>query len=341
MRKLRNTLYITTPDAYLARENDSLLVCREGAPAVRFPALNLEGVVQFSYPGASPAALELCAQKGITVSFCDPSGRFLARMEGPVSGSILLRRQQYRWCDNASGVAAAQHMITAKIMNCRTVLQRGLRDHGGGQNQALTTAIASLRALALDTQTLTTLDDIRGTEGQAARIYFEALDALILEDKSRFFLHGRNRRPPLDRVNCLLSYFYTLLTHECRAACETVGLDPSAGFLHRDRPGRPSMALDLMEELRPVVADRMVLSLINRMQIQAQDFEVEPNGAVLLSPKAKRTLLDSWQKRKQEVITHPFLQEKVEFGLLPYVQAMLLSRHIRGDLDEYPAFIWR
>lgn len=341
MRKLRNTLYITTPDAYLARENDSLLVCRENAPAVRFPALNLEGVVHFGYPGASPAALDLCAQKGITVSFCDPNGRFLARVEGPVSGSVLLRRQQYRMCDNAVGVAIAAHMITAKIMNCRIVLQRGLRDHGDGKDQGLTGAIASLRSLALDAQAMTALNDIRGVEGQAARIYFEALDALILEDKTHFFLRGRNRRPPLDRVNCLLSYFYTLLTHECRAACESVGLDPCAGFLHRDRPGRPSMALDLMEELRPVVADRMVLSLINRMQIQTQDFEIEPNGAVLLAPKAKRTLLDSWQKRKQEIITHPFLQEKIEFGLLPYVQAMLLSRHIRGDLNEYPAFIWR
>lgn len=342
MRKLLNTLYVTTPESYLARDGENLLIIREEEVVFRTPVHNLEAIVCFCYPGASPALLGLCAERGITVSFFTPRGKFLARMEGPQSGNVLLRRRQYRLADEENERPnLARYFIAAKILNCRSVLQRGRRDHPERVGADIERTIAILNSSARSVFEAKRLDDIRGIEGDAAQRYFTELDHLILEEKQDFFMHARSRRPPLDNVNALLSFFYTLLVHECRSALESVGLDPAVGFLHRDRPGRPSLALDLMEELRPYLADRMVLSLINRKQVGKNDFVVMENGAVFVTDEARKMLLNAWQKRKQEEIMHPYLEEKVMVGLLPYTQALLLARYLRGDLDAYPAFVWR
>ncbi len=342
MKKLKNILYITSKDAYITKEGECLVISKEGSKPVRFPAHNLEGVVYFGYPGASPQALSFCSEMGITISFLKPNGKFLARVEGPQTGNILLRRCQYRICDNLKASARlASRFVTSKILNGRVVLRRGIRDHGDNIGDFIEKSAIHLKRLANDAYNCENLDLLRGIEGEAAKYYFRGLNDLILEDKASFYITKRSRRPPLDRFNCLLSFIYTLLTHECRSACETVGLDPAAGFLHRDRPGRPSFALDLMEELRPVFGDRLALTLINRRQVTDKDFIIRPNGAVDLKENSIKIIIDAWQRRKQETITHPFLKEKVSFGLIPYIQAMLISRHIRGELDDYPAFIWR
>lgn len=342
MRKLLNTLYVTTPDSYLAREGENILIRRDEEIVFRVPVHNIEAIVYFGYPGASPSLLGLCAERGITVSFLTEHGKFLARVEGPQSGNVLLRRRQYRLADAENYTPVlAKYFISAKILNCRAVLQRGRRDHPDKVGADIERSIALLAGTARKVFESQSLDDLRGLEGDAAQRYFSELDHLILEQKQDFFMKSRNRRPPLDNFNALLSLFYTLLVHECRAALETVGLDPAVGFLHRDRPGRPSLALDLMEELRPYLGDRMVLSVINRKQISNSDFVKNENGAVYLTSNARKELLTIWQKRKQEEIIHPYLEEKIHIGLLPYVQALLLARFIRGDLDAYPAFIWK
>lgn len=342
MRKLLNTLYVTTPESYLAREGENILIRRDEEIVFRVPVHNIEAVVYFGYPGASPSLLGLCAERGITVSFLTEHGKFLARVEGPQSGNVLLRRRQYRLADAENCTPAlAKYFISAKILNCRAVLQRGRRDHPDKVGAEIELSIALLAGTARKVFNSHSLDDLRGLEGDAAQRYFSEIDHLILEQKQDFFMKSRNRRPPLDDFNALLSFFYTLLVHECRSALETVGLDPAVGFLHRDRPGRPSLALDLMEELRPYLGDRMVLSVINRKQISNNDFVKNENGAVYLTSNARKELLTIWQKRKQEEIIHPFLGEKISIGLLPYVQALLLARFVRGDLDAYPAFIWK
>jgi CRISPR-associated protein Cas1 len=337
-----NTLYVTTPESYLARDGENILIIRNEEVVFRTPVHNLEAVVCFCYPGASPAVLGLCAERGITVSFFTPQGKFLARVEGPQSGNVLLRRRQYRLADEENvSPDVARYFISAKILNCRAVLQRGRRDHPERVGEDIERSIALLGNSARKVFIAKNLDDIRGIEGEAAQRYFTELDHLILEQKQDFFMHSRSKRPPLDNVNALLSFFYTLLVHECRSALESVGLDPAVGFLHRDRPGRPSLALDLMEELRPYLADRMVLSLINRKQICKEDFVLMENGAVLVTDEARKALLNAWQKRKQEEIIHPYLEEKVMVGLLPYTQALLLARYLRGDLDAYPGFVMK
>lgn len=341
MRKLKNVLYITSPDAYISSEGECLKIRTEDNPGIRIPAHNLEGVVQFGYPGASPSAMALCSKLGITISFLTPHGKFLARVEGPQSGNILLRRQQYMLYFRDESIRLSSRFITAKVTNCRQVLLRGYRDYGDKVGTRLRGSISKLALLAKDAFSCTDESSLRGIEGDAAREYFKAYNALILSNREDFYLNGRNKRPPLDNMNSLLSYLYVFLTHECRSACESVGLDPSAGFLHKDRPGRPSLALDLMEEFRPVFVDRLALSMINRKQIVPSDFERLPHGEVRINDDAKRKIIDAWQKRKNDIITHPFLDEKIEFGLLPYAQALLLARHIRGDLDDYPAYIWR
>lgn len=342
MRRLLNTLYVTTPDSYLARDGENILIRLEDEILFRVPSHNIEAIVYFGYPGASPAVLGLCAEKGITVSFFTPAGKFLARVEGPQSGNVLLRRRQYRMADEENKrPLLAKYFITAKILNCRAVLQRGRRDHPERVGNDIERNIAMLGNSARNIFESKSLDDIRGIEGEAALRYFSEFDHLILEQKQEFFMTVRSRRPPLDKVNALLSFFYTLLVHECRAALESVGLDPAVGFLHRDRPGRPSLALDLMEEMRPYLADRMVLSLINRKQISPDDFVCMENGAVYVTPDTRKMLLTAWQKRKQEEIMHPYLEEKVPVGLLPYTQALLLARYLRGDLDAYPAFVMK
>lgn len=342
MRRLLNTIYVTTPHSYLAREGENILIRLEEETLFRVPSHNIEAIVYFGYPGASPALLGLCAERGITVSFLNPNGKFLARVEGPQTGNVLLRRKQYRMADEENHEPTlAQYFIAAKILNCRNVLQRGRRDHPNKVGENIDRSIALLAASVKKVLESNRLDDIRGLEGDAAQRYFAELDNLILEQKQDFYMNLRSRRPPLDNVNALLSFFYTLLVHECRSALETVGLDPAVGFLHRDRPGRPSLALDLMEELRPYLADRMVLSLINRKQISKDDFITKENGAVYVLPDTRKMLLTAWQKRKQEEIIHPYLGEKIPIGLLPYTQALLLARFLRGDLDAYPAFVAR
>lgn len=342
MRRLLNTLYVTTPDSYLAREGENIVIRLEEEILFRVPSHNLEAIVYFGYPGASPSVLGLCAEKGITVSFLTPNGRFLARVEGPQTGNVLLRRKQYRMADEENNIPVlAKYFIAAKIMNSRAVLQRGRRDHPDKVGDNIERSIALLASSVKKVFDSKSLDDIRGLEGDAAQRYFAEIDHLILEQKQDFFMNTRSRRPPLDSVNALLSFFYTLLVHECRSALESVGLDPAVGFLHRDRPGRPSLALDLMEELRPYLGDRIVLSLINRKQISKNDFITKENGAVYVLPETRKMLLTAWQKRKQEEIIHPYLGEKIPIGLLPYTQALLLARFLRGDLDAYPAFIWK
>lgn len=343
MRKLKNVLYVTTPEAYLAREGEDLLVCLPEDRKVRVPAINLASVVQMGYPGASPAALALCMEHGICVSFLQPSGKFLARVEGAQSGSVLLRKCQYRISeDKTTSAKIANQFASAKILNCRTVLRRGMRDHAEKlEATAVSNAEQTLFRLAKNAALQLDGDRLRGIEGEAAKHYFDVFDELVLENKQAFSMNGRNRRPPLDRINCLLSFCYTLLEHDCRGALESVGLDPQVGFLHRDRPGRASLALDLMEELRPVMADRNALTLINRKQIVPKDFVIQADGAVLLTSDARKTIIDNWQKRKQEELTHPYLEEKIQFGLLPFVQAQLLAGAIRTQSLDYPAFVWR
>ncbi len=337
-----NTLYVTSPDSYLARDGENILIRIEEETVFRVPVHNIEAIVYFGYPGASPALLGFCAERGVTVSFLTPYGRFLARMEGPQSGNVLLRRRQYRLADEENQFPIfSKFFVAAKVMNCRAVLQRGRRDHPNRVGAEVERTIVLLADSARKVYNGDSINDIRGLEGEAAQRYFSEIDHLILEQKGDFYMAGRSRRPPLDNFNTLLSFFYTLLVHECRAALESVGLDPAVGFLHRDRPGRPSLALDLMEELRAYLGDRMALSVINRKQVSGDDFITNENGAVYLKPDSRKMLLTVWQKRKQEEIIHPYLEEKIPIGLLPYTQALLLARFIRGDLDAYPAFIWK
>ncbi|MDR3585031.1 MAG: type I-C CRISPR-associated endonuclease Cas1c [Desulfosporosinus sp.] len=343
MRKLLNTLYVTMPDAYLARDGENVLIKAENEIKFRIPVHNLEGIVCFGFAGASPGLMHLCCERGVTLSFLTEYGKFMGRITGKVSGNILLRKKQYRWTENDSiTVRLAKRFILAKIINGRAVLHRAVRDHPQTVDTDQLTDI--MRNMAIMAKRLDKTDDlnvVRGLEGQAANLYFSGFNQLILSQKDDFFMTGRNRRPPLDRVNALLSFLYTLLTHEVVAALESVGLDPQAGFLHRDRPGRQSLALDVMEELRPHFADRLVVTLINRNQIDPSGFIIKENGAVIMDDKTRKELLIAWQKRKQEEIMHPFLEEKVSLGLVPYIQAMLLARHIRGDLEDYPPFFWK
>jgi CRISPR-associated protein Cas1 len=343
LRKLLNTLYVTMPDAYLACDGENVLIKVENEIKFRVPVHNLEGIVCFGFAGASPGLMHLCCERGVALSFLTEYGNFMGRVTGRISGNILLRRNQYRWTEsNEIAVRLAKRFITAKIINSRAVLHRALRDHPQAvDTQLLTQTVKDLARMVKQLERAEDLSVIRGVEGQAANLYFSAFDQLILTQKDAFRMTGRNRRPPLDRINALLSFLYTLLTHEVAAALESIGLDPQAGFLHRDRPGRPSLALDVMEELRPHFADRLAVTLINRNQIDSEGFVVKENGAVIMDEKTRKELLVAWQKRKQEEIMHPYLEEKVPLGLVPYIQAMLLARHIRGDIEDYPPFFWK
>lgn len=338
-----NVLYVTTPEAYLAREGENLLVRIEEEIKFRIPIHNLEGVVCFGYTGASPALMHLCAERGVALSFLTESGSFLARVTGKVSGNVLLRRKQYRVADSVeNAMSLAQSFVFGKIYNCKCVLQRFARDHENKDGVA--DVQEGIRQLSLQLQKTFqchNVDSLRGVEGEGARRYYGVFDYLILDLKEVFRFSGRSRRPPLDPVNALLSFLYTLLAHDCAAVLETVGLDPQVGFLHRERPGRPSLALDLMEELRPYLVDRFVLSLINNRQVDGDGFVVKESGGVIMKDKVKKEIIAAWQKRKQEEITHPFLGEKIAVGLIPYAQALLLARHLRGDLDAYPPFLMK
>jgi CRISP-associated protein Cas1 len=346
MRTHLNTLFVTLEGAYLHKDGMAVEIRHEGQSKLRVPLHNLDGIVAMAWDvTASAALMAACAEANVSLSFHNAHGKFLVSTNGFTSGNILLRREQYRRADQeAASVSIAANMVAAKIANARTVVKRAMRDHGVNDPprafalQRVADAMASRIPL---TRQATTLDSLRGVEGEAAVAYFTAIPHLLTNHDPAISFDGRNRRPPLDPVNCLLGFLYTLLMHDCRSACESSGLDAQCGFLHRDRPGRPSLALDLMEEFRPLLADRMMLNLLNRQQITAADFQTKENGAVLLKEDSRKKILTAWQERKRDELTHPFLGETTTIGLLPQLQARLLARHLRGDLDAYPAFLWK
>ena len=346
MRRHLNTLYVTTEGAWLHKDGENAVIKVEGVERGRVPAHLLGGIVAFGSIGVTPALMGYCAERGVCISLLSRNSRFLARVEGPVSGNVLLRRSQYRATDNAEKTASlAGHIVTGKLLNQRTVVRRALRDHSANTPKQARTRLEACESRLTDAARRSmqpqSTDTVRGIEGEAARAYYGVFDDLVRSEDPAFSFTRRSRRPPLDPVNTLLSFLYTLLVHDCRSALETVGLDPAVGFLHRERPGRPSLALDLMEELRPVLADRLALSLINRRQLTARDFETAVSGAVTLRENARKTVLVAYQERKKDELVHPFLKEKTTLGLVPFVQANLMARHLRGDLDGYPPFLWR
>jgi CRISPR-associated protein Cas1 len=343
LRKLLNTLYVTSSDAYLSLDGENIVILKGEVEAARVPLHNLESIISFGYTGASPALMGACAKKNIALSFLTQSGRFLARIVGEVRGNVILRKTQYNLSENEEeSVKIAKNIIIGKIYNSRWVIERAIRDYALRLDAEKLRQASRFLANSLNyVSNCNDLGEIRGFEGEAAAQYFNVFDDLILQQKEYFYFRGRNKRPPRDNINAMLSFAYTLLAHDVAAALETVGLDPYVGFLHRDRPGRVSLALDLMEELRSVYADRFVISLINMRIVNEKGFFQKENGAVLMDDATRKSILSAWQSRKQERITHPFLNEKVEWGLVPYVQAMLLARYIRGDLDEYPPFLWK
>ncbi|MDV0445551.1 CRISPR-associated endonuclease Cas1 [Methanimicrococcus sp. At1] len=343
MKKLQNVFYVLQPDVYLSKDGDNIVVSKDKKEIKRLPIHTIESIVCFNYQGVSPALMQLCGERNIGISFFTPNGRFQGRVLGSIQGNVLLRKQQYRYSDNETESAKiARNMILGKIFNSRVVLKRAVRDHSEKLNiYAIETGADILENSIEKIRNAEALNTIRGIEGTCAKAYFESLDHLILHQKENFYLIERNRRPPLDNMNALLSFLYSMLTNDIRAALESVGLDPYVGFLHRDRPGRVSLALDLMEELRPVMADRVALSLVNRKQVNSKGFITKESGGVLMKDETRMTVLKEWQEKKKEEITHPFLNEKIEWGLVPYVQALLLARYIRGDLEEYPPFLYK
>lgn len=346
MRRQLNTLYVTTEGAWLRKDGANIVMEVDNQERARLPMHMLESLVCFGRVLISPPLMGYCAEQGICTSFLTSNGKFLARVEGPVSGNVLLRRAQYRASDNALRCATiARNVLLGKLHNQKAVLGRASRDHGSRFDEATAFALnhAHQRLSRLGDKLLaeTDLNLLRGYEGEAAQAYFGVFDHLILATDSTMHFHGRSRRPPRDAANALLSFLYTLIAHDCRSALETVGLDPAVGFLHRDRPGRPSLALDLLEEFRPLLGDRLALSLINRKQVRERDFQVMDNGAVLLATDARKTVLAAYQERKREELRHIFLDESTSIGLFPFIQAQLLARHLRGDLDAYPPFLWK
>jgi len=342
MKKLANVLYVTTPESYLSLDGENVVIKKDDpqGTSMRLPLHNLENIVCFTYLGASPALMSACADRNIGLCFLTPNGRFQARVTGKVKGNVLLRKKQYDVSEkNEDSLPIAASFLLGKIANCRKVIERALRDHSMLVDvQCLTAASASLKETLNVIPSCKSIGDLMGFEGSAAKIYFSVFDHLILQQKEDFTFKERSRRPPLDNLNSLLSFLYTLLTNDVASALETVGLDPYVGFLHQDRPGRPSLALDLMEELRPVFADRLALSLVNRKQISGKGFTQKESGGILMDDDTRKAVLTAWQERKKEEIVHPYLKERIPFGLIPHVQAMLLARFLRGDLDAYPPF---
>ena len=337
MKQLGNTLYVTKQGAYVSRDGTNIVISLDRAELLRLPIHTIEGIVCFGNVMVTPFALGLCGENRVTISFLTENGHFMARSTGPQTGNVLLRRAQHRGSTDAEKTAsAARSFVAAKVANARTILMRFIRDHALPEGAAMHTTVDYLAGVLQDLKRPHPLDRIRGIEGDAARSYFQVFDDLVLTNKSDFFFRERSRRPPLDNVNALLSFFYALLAHDCTAACESVGLDPQMGFLHADRPGRPSLALDLMEEFRPWLVDRFVLTLINLGQVKGRDFIARESGGVELKEDVRRDVLKAWQERKKETILHPFLGEKAPLGLLPFLQAQLFARWLRGDLDAYP-----
>lgn len=343
MKHLLNTLYILSEDVYLSLDGENVVANRNQQAVARYPLHTLQNIITFSYSGASPALLGACAQRQVGLAFCTPRGKFLARVCGESNGNVLLRRTQYRVADDlAQSIRIGRTMIFGKTCNARWSIERTRRDHSlRVDSDQLTATSRQLQSLLPQVREASSPEELRGLEGAGASAYFKVFDQLILGDKEAFFFSGRSRRPPLDAVNAMLSFAYSLLAHDCASALESVGLDSYVGFLHRDRPGRTSLALDLMEELRPCMADRFVLTMINNRIIKSADFQYTHSGAVLLTDEGRKTFLRHWQEKKKEVLTHPYLAEKLPWGMIPYVQALLLARHLRGDLDEYPPFLWK
>ena len=343
MRRLLNTLFILTEDAYLALENENIVVKKEEMILGRVPLLTLENILYFGYKGASPFLMGECAKRGIGLCFLSTHGRFLARVCGENPGNVLLRKKQYKLSEDIEkSCELARNFIAGKIYNARSVLERARRDHPLNIDGEKFRLISNdLKYAVKSARKAGNVDELRGIEGNAASSYFAVFEDLILQNKKDFTFKGRSKRPPIGRVNALLSFAYTLLAHDCASALESVGLDAYVGFMHTDRPGRTSLALDLMEELRAIYADRFVITLINNRVIKPDDFDEKENGVTFLSDSGRRRFLQEWQERKREAIVHPFLEEKIVWGLVPYAQSLLLARTIRGDLDEYPAFLWK
>lgn len=343
MRKLLNTLFVMSEEAYLALETENVAVYIGEEKKAQYPLLVLESIISFSYKGASPALMGACARNGIQLVFLTPRGRFLARVCGQEQGNVLLRKEQYRLSDNLEkSCHIARNFIFGKVYNQRWVLERTLRDHRMRVDAAkLESASQALAGLLPAIETQTDLDALRGLEGEASVRYFHVFDEMVLNQKADFLFDGRNRRPPTDNMNALLSFAYVLLSNDCASALESVGLDSYVGFMHRDRPGRTSLALDLMEELRAPMADRLCITLVNNRVLQDKHFERQESGAVFLGEDGRKLFLSAWQNKKKEEITHPYLKEKMAWGLVPYVQSLLLARCLRGDLDGYPPFLWK
>jgi CRISPR-associated protein Cas1 len=343
MKRYLNTLFVTTQGAYLNKEGECVAVNVEREVKLRVPVHTLGGIVCFGNIMCSPYLMHHCADNAVAISFLSEHGRFLARVQGPVSGNVLLRREQYRRADKPEARAhIARSFVLAKAANARTVLQRAVRDHEGlSGSDDIQAVIRRLAYLVQEVRAETSVETLRAKEGEAGRVYFAVFDHLLLAQKEDFSFRGRSRRPPLDNINALLSFIYVLLAHDCSAALEAVGLDPQVGFLHVDRPGRPALALDMMEEFRPFFADRLALSLVNLNQVRGNGFKRTESGAVEMTDVTRKEVLMAYQKRKQEEIVHPFIKESAPLGVCFVLQALLLARHLRGDLDGYPAFIWR
>lgn len=343
MRKLLNTLFVTQPDIYLSLDGDNVVLIKDNERLGRLPLHNLESIVTIGYTGASPALMGYCAEKNISIVFLTQSGRFLARVIGKSRGNVILRKKQYKLssCEEQSA-KIARNFIVGKIYNNKWIIERMTRDYPLRIDVEKFKQISQhLSEIINEVRVCNNLESLRGWEGQAAQSYNQLFNQMILQQKDDFYFHSRSRRPPLDKVNALLSFAYTLLANDVASALETVGLDAYVGFLHRDRPGRVSLALDVMEELRGVYADRFVLSLINKRSIKKDDFVNKESGAVIMTEEARRKFLASWHDKKQEKITHPYLRERISWGLVPYAQSLLLARYLRNDLDEYPPFLWK
>lgn len=340
MKKLLNTLYITDEEMYLKKEGETVAVYKTAEKIQNFPIHILDSIVCFSYLGCSPELIGLCNENNVAISFLKPNGTFLGKFQGKTEGNVLLRRKQYRMADAEDSLDCAKNMIYAKAYNSQKILKRVLKDHAEKiQAEKIQEAIVSIRDMMQDIMQVNNKDSLRGLEGSVARYYFTVFDEMILKQREHFYFLSRNKRPPKDRVNAMLSFVYALLTNSVQSALEAVGIDSYVGFFHTDRPGRASMALDCAEELRAFMADRLVLNMINKQIIKDKDFEIKENDAVLLNDKGRKKVIEQWQKRKQETILHPFLNENIKIGLLPHVQAMLLNQYIRGDLDAYPPFL--
>lgn len=343
MKKLQNTLYVTSPNAYLSLDGENVVIIKDNVEAARFPLHNIGQIISFGYTGASPALMGACVAKGISLCFLTKNGRFLARVVGQSQGNVTLRREQYAIAsDDERSIFLARNFILGKVFNTKWSIERTVRDYPLRIDVSLLKEVSSRLTDSLNCiRKCDDFDQLRGFEGKAASEYFKVFDSFILQQKEDFYFRERNKRPPLDNVNALLSFSYTLLANDVASALEAVGLDSYVGFFHRDRPGRTSLSLDLMEELRPICADRFIISLINKRMIDRSGFTKKENGAVIMDDETRKKVLNAWQTRKQEEITHPFLAEKIQWGLVPHAQAMLLARYIRGDLDEYPPFLWK